>query len=279
MGVPYLRGVAVAASIAVLVVMAASVTLLPALLAFAGRRVDRLRIPGLGRATFTATTRPRHAGPGGAAPTLAALIAGSAILLVLPRPCSTCAWASRMPATTARHPPARPMSDRPRLRPRRQRPAAARVEPPEPLAGAKSIRGRGRAFVSEPQRDARDGRARADGVPHDRAPGRAPRTCAQAARDELAGTASTSGRRRHRRVPRPERAGGRPAAAVHRGRGQAVFLLLLPAFRSPLIALKAGVMNLLSVAAAYGVIASWRREAGRRPTRSGPRRRRWCRRP
>jgi RND superfamily putative drug exporter len=33
------------------------------------------------------------------------------------------------------------------------------------------------------------------------------------------------------------------------------FLLLLSAFRSPLIALKAGVMNLLSVAAAYGVMA------------------------
>jgi putative drug exporter of the RND superfamily len=33
------------------------------------------------------------------------------------------------------------------------------------------------------------------------------------------------------------------------------FLLLLSAFRSPLIALKAGVMNLLSVGAAYGVMA------------------------
>jgi RND superfamily putative drug exporter len=33
------------------------------------------------------------------------------------------------------------------------------------------------------------------------------------------------------------------------------FLLLLVAFRAPLIALKAGVMNLLSLAAAYGVVA------------------------
>jgi putative drug exporter of the RND superfamily len=33
------------------------------------------------------------------------------------------------------------------------------------------------------------------------------------------------------------------------------FLLLLSAFRSPLIAMKAGVMNLLSVGAAYGVMA------------------------
>jgi putative drug exporter of the RND superfamily len=50
MGVPYLQGVALAASLAVLVVVAASVTLLPALLALAGPRVNKLRIPGLGRA-------------------------------------------------------------------------------------------------------------------------------------------------------------------------------------------------------------------------------------
>ena len=53
MGVGYLRGVALATSLAVLAVMAAAVTLLPALLAIAGRRVDRLRIPGLGRSHRT----------------------------------------------------------------------------------------------------------------------------------------------------------------------------------------------------------------------------------
>ena len=50
MGVGYLQGVAVSASLAVLVVMAAAVTLLPALLSYAGPRVNRLHIPGLGRA-------------------------------------------------------------------------------------------------------------------------------------------------------------------------------------------------------------------------------------
>ena len=50
MGVGYLQGVAVSTSLAVLVVMAAAVTLLPALLSYAGPRVNRLRIPGLGRA-------------------------------------------------------------------------------------------------------------------------------------------------------------------------------------------------------------------------------------
>src|SRR5215213_6439026 len=48
-GLSYMYGVAVAAGLAVLVVMTASVTLLPALLAFLGPKVDRLRIPFLGR--------------------------------------------------------------------------------------------------------------------------------------------------------------------------------------------------------------------------------------
>ncbi|MGE0506997.1 MAG: MMPL family transporter, partial [Solirubrobacterales bacterium] len=46
---PYMYGVAISASLAVLVVMLASITLLPAILAFLGPRVDKLRIPILGR--------------------------------------------------------------------------------------------------------------------------------------------------------------------------------------------------------------------------------------
>ncbi len=48
-GLSYMYGVALAASLAVLVVMIASITLLPALLSYLGPRVDRLRIPFLGR--------------------------------------------------------------------------------------------------------------------------------------------------------------------------------------------------------------------------------------
>ena len=48
-GLPYMYGVALSASFAVLVVMFASVTLLPSLLAYLGPNVDRLRIPFLGR--------------------------------------------------------------------------------------------------------------------------------------------------------------------------------------------------------------------------------------
>jgi putative drug exporter of the RND superfamily len=52
LGINFLYGVAIAAALAVLFTMIAALTLLPALLTIAGRRVDRLRIPGLGsRAT------------------------------------------------------------------------------------------------------------------------------------------------------------------------------------------------------------------------------------
>ncbi len=50
-GLPYMYGVAISASLAVLVVMLAAVTLLPALLSYLGPRVDRLRLPFLGRDT------------------------------------------------------------------------------------------------------------------------------------------------------------------------------------------------------------------------------------
>ncbi len=48
-GLSYMYGVALSASIAVLVMMFAAITLLPALLSYLGPRVDRLRIPFLGR--------------------------------------------------------------------------------------------------------------------------------------------------------------------------------------------------------------------------------------
>ena len=51
LGLTFLYGVAAAAALAVLFTMIAALTLLPALLAIAGRRVDRLRIPGLGSRT------------------------------------------------------------------------------------------------------------------------------------------------------------------------------------------------------------------------------------
>ena len=49
MRLPYLYGVALAAGLTVLVVLAATMTILPAVIGFLGRRIDALRIPGLDR--------------------------------------------------------------------------------------------------------------------------------------------------------------------------------------------------------------------------------------
>jgi RND superfamily putative drug exporter len=49
MGLTFVRGLAVAAVVAVLLVMVASLSLLPAVLGFAGHGIDRLHIPGLRR--------------------------------------------------------------------------------------------------------------------------------------------------------------------------------------------------------------------------------------
>jgi RND superfamily putative drug exporter len=49
LGLSFLYGVAMSAAFAVLMTMIAALTVLPALLTIAGRRVDRLRLPGLGR--------------------------------------------------------------------------------------------------------------------------------------------------------------------------------------------------------------------------------------
>jgi RND superfamily putative drug exporter len=62
MGLSFMRGAALVTIIAVLVVMAAAVTLFPALLGYTGRWVDRLRIP-LGRRRQKQATADGHAVP------------------------------------------------------------------------------------------------------------------------------------------------------------------------------------------------------------------------
>ena len=107
-GLPYMYGVAISASLAVLVVMLASVTLLPALLSYLGPRVDRLRLPFLGRGlTSRREARDRSRGAG-ATPSSAgpgpprSRRPWSCSRWRFPR--STCASASPTPATTRRAP-------------------------------------------------------------------------------------------------------------------------------------------------------------------------------
>jgi RND superfamily putative drug exporter len=77
-----LNGVAVAAGLTVLMTMITAVTLLPALLGFTGRKIDRLRVPGLG-AGARRTNSPlaeRWAGVVQRRPGIAALVAGVVLL-------------------------------------------------------------------------------------------------------------------------------------------------------------------------------------------------------
>jgi RND superfamily putative drug exporter len=55
MGLSYLNGVAASAVLAVLAMLTASLTLLPAILGFVGKNIDRLRVPFTGRASHQGT--------------------------------------------------------------------------------------------------------------------------------------------------------------------------------------------------------------------------------
>jgi RND superfamily putative drug exporter len=266
MNVSYLRGVAVATSLAVLVVMAAAVTLLPALLAFAGRRVNRLRIPGLGRGSLSSTATPaaRWSRVVQRRPWTAALVA-AALILALAAPALDLrlgfpdagndregtitreaydmvskgfgpgANGPLLLAADLRDVPAGTLDD-----------VAARVRSVD-----------GVAFVGEPQlNQARDAAV----IPV--VPASSPQSAdTEALVHELRDTVLPA-------VGPGVMVGGTTASVVDQSELVAArlplfiagvvglsFLLLLWAFRSPLIALKAGVMNLLSVGAAYGVIS------------------------
>jgi RND superfamily putative drug exporter len=85
LGISFLYGVAMAAALAVLFTMIAALTLLPALLTIVGRRVDRLRIPGLGsRGSSTAedTRWFRWSREIQRRPVLSALLSGGLLLIL-----------------------------------------------------------------------------------------------------------------------------------------------------------------------------------------------------
>ncbi len=258
MGVGYLQGVALSTSLAVLVVMAASVTLLPALLAFAGARVNRLRIPGLGRGSLTSDHTPaaRWSRLVQRRPVIA-LIAAGALVLALSAPVLDLrlgfpdAGNDREGTTTriAYDMLSRgfgPGSNGPLLI------ASTDLQALEQTT--RTIREtEGVAFVSEPQRNRAGDAALVTVVPT---------TSPQA--DETTDLVH----RLRGELPSNVMVGGTTAAFVDQSELVSArlplfiagvvglsFLLLLAAFRSPLIAIKAAVMNLLSVGAAYGVIA------------------------
>ena len=256
MGVSYLQGVALATSLAVLVVMAASVTLLPALLAFAGRKVNRLRIPGLGRGSLTSDHTPaaRWSRMVQRRPVIA-LIAASALVLTLSAPVLDLKLGFPDAGNDREGTPTRTTYD---MISRGFGPGAngpllvASTDPDQLEQATNTIREtEGVAFVSQPQRNEANDAALITVVPT-----KAPQESADLVhrlRDELPATVMVGGTTAAF-VDQSDLVSARLPLFIAGVVGLS-FLLLLAAFRSPLIALKAGVMNLLSVGAAYGVIS------------------------
>jgi RND superfamily putative drug exporter len=271
-GLPYMYGVAISASLAVLVVMVAAVTLLPALLSYLGPRVDRLRIPFLGR-----TLRAEGNGQSLAArwshavqrrPWTAA-IAATAVLLALAAP----ALGMRLGFPDAGNDPPDTMTrqaydlNTEGFGPGTNGPLVIAAELPNQAAKAQiesfaeRVRGeRGVAFVPDPTFNAEGNAAIITVTPSGSPQDKETEDLVNHLREDVA----------------PDELGGSGIRAEIGGVTAALedqsdyitdrmplfiagvvglsFLLLLVAFHSPLISLKASFMNLLSVGAAYGVM-------------------------
>jgi RND superfamily putative drug exporter len=273
MGLPLVHGLAVGASLAVLLVMIASVTLLPALLGFAGHAIDRLSVPHrrLRAGALHQTLGHRWSRVVQRAPWRAGL-AALGILLVLAVPVTSL----RLGVNDAGNYPASDTTRRaydliakgfgpgfngPLLVSARLRHGAQDLEVIEGLA-ERVGRTRGVASVA-PVRANDDQTAAILQV--------FPKTSPQ---DKA--TTDLVNRLRDRVVPAAIPAGGPKvfvggitAAAVDFSHYTATrlpifigavlvlsFLLLMAVFRSVLVPLKAVVMNLLSIGAAYGVIVA-----------------------
>jgi RND superfamily putative drug exporter len=271
-GLPYMYGVAISASLAVLVVMFAAVTLLPALLSYLGPNVDRLRIPFLGR-----TLRAEGNGESPAArwshavqrrPWTAA-IAATALLLALAAP----ALGMRLGFPDAGNDPPSTMTrqaydlNTQGFGPGTNGPLVIAAELPNRSARARV------ASFAERLRD-EPGVAFVPPAQVNRAGDAALITVMPSTSPQDAKTEDLVKRLREDVVPETlgtsgitARIGGVTAALEDQsdyitdripvfiaGVVGLSFLLLLVAFHSPLISLKAAVMNLLSVGAAYGVM-------------------------
>ncbi|HET9185577.1 MAG TPA: MMPL family transporter, partial [Solirubrobacterales bacterium] len=271
-GLPYMYGVAISASLAVLVVMLASITLLPALLSYLGPNVDRLRIPLLGR-----NLRREGDGDSPAArwshavqrrPWTAA-VAATAVLLALAAP----ALGMRLGFPDAGNDKPDTMTRQAYdlisegFGPGANGPLVIAAQLPDPGARgeirslASQLRAdEGVAFVGPPRFNAGGTAALLTVIPTTSPQDEATSELVDRLRGDvipqaLSGTGISA------------RVGGVNAALEDQsefitdrmplfiiGVVGLSFLLLLLAFHSPLISLKAGIMNLLSVSAAYGVM-------------------------
>jgi putative drug exporter of the RND superfamily len=273
-GLSYMYGVAISTSLAVLVMMAASISLLPALLAYVGPRVDRLRIPLIGRRRRIETSGA-HESPAARwshmvqrRPWPYAIVA-TAILLALAAP----ALGMRLGFPDAGNDPPDTMT--------RQAydlntegfgagtngPIVIAADMPGPDSKpaveqfARSLRGDDDiAFVPDPTFNDAGDAAIVTVIPKSSPQDEATSDLVNRLRNdtipqELGDTGVTAhvGGVTAALEDQSEYMKGRLPVFVLGVVGLS-FLLLLVAFHSPLISLKAGIMNLLSVSAAYGVM-------------------------
>ena len=272
-GLPYMYGVALSASLAVLVVMLASITLLPAILSFLGPRVDRLRIPVLGRRL----DRPEGDGDSPAARwshlvqrhPWTAVIASTAVLLALAAP----ALGMRLGFPDAGNDKSGTLTREAYdlisegFGPGTNGPLVIAAELP-PNGGKEAIDGLvseirqdpGVAYVQKPRFNSSASAAIVTVVPTTSPQDEATTNLVDHLREDVIPAALTG-------TGVVADVGGVNAALEDQseyiteripifiiGVVGLSFLLLLIAFHAPLVALKAGIMNLLSVSAAYGVM-------------------------
>jgi len=271
-GLPYMYGVAIAASLAVLVVMLAAVTLLPSLLAYLGPNVDRLRIPGLARG------QERH--PDGESPAArwshavqrrpwTAAIAATAVLLALAAP----ALGMRLGFPDAGNDPPSTMTrqaydlNTKGFGPGTNGPLViatelndAAAKPRVAALAARLRREPGVAFVAAPRFNAAGDAAMLTVIPTGSPQAAETSALVHRLRDDVvpsalrgSGVTAEIGGVTAALEDQSEYITGRMPVFIAGVVGLS-FLLLLVAFHSPLISLKAAVMNLLSVGAAYGVM-------------------------
>jgi putative drug exporter of the RND superfamily len=268
MGLTYLHGVAVSAIVAVLVVMAASVTLLPALLGFARQRVNRLRLLGIarGRAGDGSMRAIRWSRLIQRRP-WAAAIAGTAVLLVIAAPVTGLRLAfpdqGNDPAgTTTRQ--AYDLTAKGF--------GAGSAGPLVLVASLADQADRAALADLAKQIGREDGVARVEQPLVNRSGDTGVVTVVPTSAPQDADTAQLLERLRDDVVPGSgldAGIGGTTASLADQSAVTAErlplfiggvvglsFLLLVAAFRAPLVAVKAGLLNVLSIAAAYGIVAT-----------------------
>ena len=274
-GLSYMYGVALSASLAVLVVMIASVTLLPALLSYLGPRVDRLRLPLIGRRRRQA---PENISESPAArwshavqrrPWLAAISATTLlVLLALP------ALGMRLGFPDAGNDPSGTMTrqaydlNTEGFGPGSNGPlvVAAELSDSSKKADVEAFAERLRSdagvqYVPDPQFSDAGDAALLTVIPKTSPQDEATTELVNRLRDDVvpqtlgkAGIDAKIGGVTAALEDQSDYMTGRMPLFIAGVVGLS-FLLLLVAFHSPLISLKAGVMNLLSVGAAYGVMS------------------------